>query len=119
MPTPNSLERITRTPAAAGVFEENAIVDQVLDVTEGSFMRALPDLRPRRRGQLHLAEESNACREPGDAEPLKSRERFNRYSVSVNGFSRHSVAIGIRKWCDSNDHLYHRGCKSCRSAETP
>jgi hypothetical protein len=41
MPTPNSLERLTRAPATGGVFEENALVDQVLDVTEGSVMHFL------------------------------------------------------------------------------
>jgi len=48
MPTPDSLERITRAPATGGVFKENALVDQVLDLTEGSVMRALLDLRPIR-----------------------------------------------------------------------
>jgi len=54
MPTPNSLERITRAPATGGVFDENPLVNQLLDVTEGSVMRALPDLRPLRGSELSL-----------------------------------------------------------------
>jgi hypothetical protein len=49
---PKILQRIARTPATAGVFNQNVPVNQVLDVTKRRVMRALPDLCPLGRSQL-------------------------------------------------------------------
>ena len=50
----HSIQGIARAPATGGVFGQDALTDQALDVTEGGVMRALSDLRQLRGSQLSL-----------------------------------------------------------------